>query len=229
MALLVLLLLVLTAPRPGSSGGPLLELARAADRLAEVGRHAEAVGKYRAALGSGAVDHAEIVSFNLGLSLVELRRHTEAAAAFESTLEALRVLPEGHRHRHPRRAASVHVAAAEAKTHAPADWGSAARHFGAAAALDPADAISRYNAGSALFNLRRQLLHSGVSSHHASASSGVGAVGYPRLKLKTPIRVWCVERQVAGRIGKQRGAVWQKQRLRLLRQPGTLRWRWTRP
>ena len=174
--LMILLLALLAAPRPASGGGPLMELARAADRLAEVGRHAEAVGKYRAALGSGALDHAEIAAFNLGLSLVELRHHTEAAAAFESTLAALRALPEGHRHRHPRRVASVHVAVAEAKTHAPADWGSAARHFGAAAALDPADAMSRYNAGSALFNLRRQLLHNGVSSYHASTSSGAGAV-----------------------------------------------------
>jgi tetratricopeptide (TPR) repeat protein len=174
LPLALLALLALTAPRPGCGGGPLMELARAADQLAEAGRHADAVGKYRAALGSGLVEHAEVVAFNLGLSLVELRRHSEAAAAFESTLEALRVLPERHRHRQPARAGSVHVAAAEALTHAPADWGSAARHFGAAAALDPADAMSRYNAGSALFNLRRQLLHNGVSSCRATASSGIG-------------------------------------------------------
>lgn len=155
-------LTLLTAPRPGSGGGPLMELARAADRLAEAGRHAEAVGKYRAALGSGTMQHAEVAAFNLGLSLVELRRHTEAAAAFEDTIEALRALPARRQQSH--RTASVHVAAAEALTQAPADWGSAARHFGAAAALSPADAMSRYNAGSALFNLRRQLLQHGASS-----------------------------------------------------------------
>ena len=159
-ALALLALLALAAPRPASGGGPLLALARAADRLAETGRHAEAVGKYRAALGAGTMQHAEVAAFNLGLSLVELRRHAEAAAAFEGTLEALRALPA--RHREPSRIASVHVAAAEALTPAPADWGSAARHFGAAAALSPGDAMSRYNAGSALFNLRRQLLHDGT-------------------------------------------------------------------
>ena len=115
----LLVLLALTASSPGSGSGPLMELARVADRLAEAGRHEEAVVKYHAALGSGTIRHAEVATFNLGLSLVELQRHTEAATAFEATLKALRVLPAWHRQ--PRRTASVHVAAAEAYTHELAD------------------------------------------------------------------------------------------------------------
>ena len=75
----LLVLLALTASSPGSGSGPLMELARVADRLAEAGRHEEAVVKYHAALSSGTIRHAEVAAFNLGLSLVELQRHTEAA------------------------------------------------------------------------------------------------------------------------------------------------------
>ena len=50
--------------------------------------------------------------YNLGLSLVELGRHREAAAAFASALRVMAALPAAQRP--PDRLATLHVAAAEA-------------------------------------------------------------------------------------------------------------------
>ena len=210
--LLPLLLLpsLLRSPHPACGGGVPLQLSRAADQLAEEGRHAEAVAKYRAALGLGSspMRHAEVATFNLGLSLVELDRHGEASAAFEATLGALQGLPP--RHQRPERVASVHVALAEALTHAPADWGKAARHFGAAASLVPSDATARYNAGSALFNLRRQLLRDGTRPYRARLRDACVRIGR-----------WA---QVGARTGGRLGGRQRRPRLRHSPPLGTRPW-----
>jgi hypothetical protein len=105
-------LLTLTA-----EGSRALELlVRGCGRLADAGRHDEAVVKYRAALSSstsGQMRHAEVATYNLGLSLADLGRHAEAAGAFDDALTALQAQPPARRH--PERIAAAHVSAAESR------------------------------------------------------------------------------------------------------------------
>ena len=90
-----------------ASGGSraLMQLARQGDQLAAAGRQAEAVVKYRAALRPGEMQHSEIAAYNLGLALADLRRHREAASAFDHTLRTLQAAPASQQQ--PERLAAV--------------------------------------------------------------------------------------------------------------------------
>jgi tetratricopeptide (TPR) repeat protein len=203
LQLLVLALCASAETSAAASSRSLQQLAREGARLAASGTargHEAAVAKYHAALqptngdGGRLLRHAQVATYNLGLSLVALGRHTEARDAFMSTLDALQ--GAGGKAA-AEQVATVHVALAESHARA-ASWGAAAQHFNAAAELRPADATVRYNTGGALLNLRATQLGAEKEEHREGEPGQDGAAAVtPSARLRARLAAVASDAAVA--------------------------------